>query len=94
MNSFLLPQLFVFYRALPEQVRHQARQAYSLFQQDPHHPSLRFRQVHPTRPIFSARVGLHHRAVGDSRGQRFDLALCPLLDGLSQEPGDCRNGEG
>jgi hypothetical protein len=37
MNSFLLPQFFVCYRALPEQVRQQARQAYSLFQQDPHH---------------------------------------------------------
>jgi hypothetical protein len=63
MNSFLLPQFFVLYRALPEQVRQQARQAYALFQYDPHHPSLRFRQVHPTRPIFSARVGMHHRAV-------------------------------
>ena len=57
MNSFLLPEFLVLYRALPESVRQQARQAYSLFQQDPHHPSLRFQQVHPTRPIFSARVG-------------------------------------
>ena len=64
MNSFLLPQFFATYRALPDSVRQQARQAYALFQQDPHHPSLRFRQVHPTRPIFSARVGLHYRAVG------------------------------
>jgi hypothetical protein len=31
MNSFLLPQFFVLYRALPESVRQQARQAYSLF---------------------------------------------------------------
>jgi hypothetical protein len=68
MNSFLLPQFFVLYRALPESVRQQARQAYSLFQQDPHHPSLRFRKVHPTRPIFSARVGLHYRAVGTRGG--------------------------
>ena len=64
MNSFLLPQFFVPYRTLPESVRQQARQAYSLFQQAPHHPSLRFRKVHPTRPIFSARIGLHYRAVG------------------------------
>src|SRR5271157_3302302 len=35
-----------------------------LVQQDPHHRSLRFRQVHPNRPIFSARVGLHYRVVG------------------------------
>lgn len=64
MNSFLLPEFLELYRALPESIRQQARQAYSLFQQNPRHPSLRFRQVHPTRPIFSARVGLHYRAVG------------------------------
>ena len=63
MNSFLLPEFLVLYRALPESVRKQARQAYAIFQRDPHHPSLRFRQVHPIRPIFSARVGRHYRAV-------------------------------
>lgn len=68
MNSFLLPEFLVLYRDLPASVRQQARQAYSLFQQDPHHPGLRFRQVHPTRPIFSARVGLHYRAVGIRQG--------------------------
>ncbi len=64
MNSFLLPEFLALYRAWPEQ----ARQAYALFRQDPHHPSLRFRQVHPVRPIFSARVGLHYRAVGVREG--------------------------
>lgn len=68
MNSFLLPEFLVLYRALPESVRQQARQAYALFQQNPHHPSLRFRQVYPTRPVFSARVGLHYRAVGIRQG--------------------------
>ena len=32
MNSFLLPQFLELYRALPESVRQQARQAYALFQ--------------------------------------------------------------
>lgn len=71
MNSFLLPQFLELYRALPAEVRQQARQAYALFQQDPHYPSLRFRQVHPTRPIFSARVGLHYRAVGIREGDNI-----------------------
>ena len=35
MNSFLLPEFLVLYRALPDPVRQQARQAYALFQQDP-----------------------------------------------------------
>ncbi|MFO0959710.1 MAG: hypothetical protein U0800_20115 [Isosphaeraceae bacterium] len=71
MNSFLLPEFLVLYRALPDQVRQQARQAYALFREDPHHPSLRFRQVHPARPIFSARVGLHYRAVGIREGNEI-----------------------
>jgi len=33
MNSFLMPQFWVLYGALPEHVRQQARQAYALFQQ-------------------------------------------------------------
>lgn len=41
MNSFLLPEFLVLYRAVPESVRKQARQAYAIFQRDPHHPSLR-----------------------------------------------------
>lgn len=68
MNSFLMPQFWELYSALPENVRQRARQAYALFQQDPNHPSLRFRQVHPTRPIFSARVGLQYRVVGIREG--------------------------
>jgi len=64
VNSFLTEQFLDLYRTLPEHVREQARQAYALFLQDPHHPSLRFRRVHPTRPIFSARVGIDYRVVG------------------------------
>ena len=30
---------------------------------DPNHPSLKFRQVHPSEPIFSVRIGLHWRAI-------------------------------
>ena len=63
MNSFLTSQFFGLYRVLPPSVREQARSAYALFRDNPHHPSLRFRRVHPTRPIFSARVGLDYRAV-------------------------------
>jgi hypothetical protein len=51
------------FRDLPKRVQRSARQAYRLFQRDPFHPSLQFKQIHPTRPIFSARVGLGYRAV-------------------------------
>ena len=46
----------------------QARLAYELFRQDPYHPSLRFKQVHASRPIFSARVGLAYRALAVREG--------------------------
>ena len=49
--------------ALPEHVQQRARAAYALFRQNPQHPSLRHKQVHATRPIFSVRVGLGYRAL-------------------------------
>ena len=53
---------------LPDSIQKQARQAYRQFQQDPAHPSLRFKQVHPTLPIYSARVSKSYRAVGQRNG--------------------------
>jgi hypothetical protein len=50
--------------ALPASVRQQAREAYRLFKQNPQHPGLRFKRVHKTRSIYSARVNLDYRAVG------------------------------
>jgi hypothetical protein len=49
---------------LPARVQKRARAAYRLFRQDPSHPSLRFKQVHPSRPIYSVRIGLAYRALG------------------------------
>ena len=74
MNSFLTDEFFVFYHALPDAVRQQARQAYALFRENPHHPSLRFRRVHPTRPIFCAS---RDRLSGgwNPRRQRYLLVL-------------------
>jgi hypothetical protein len=57
------------YRQLPVPIRKQAKVAYKLFQQNPHHPSLRFKQVHPTRPIYSVRAGLDYQAVGVREGE-------------------------
>jgi hypothetical protein len=49
---------------LPEPVQRQARQAYEIFKNDPYHPSLRFKRVHPIRPIYSVRISRDYRAVG------------------------------
>jgi hypothetical protein len=52
------------YHRLPEHVQRRARDAYRRFKENPHHPSLHFKHVHATRPIYAARVGLGHRALG------------------------------
>ncbi|HLT48673.1 MAG TPA: hypothetical protein VK002_15670 [Rubricoccaceae bacterium] len=54
--------------ALPEDVRRQVRAAYRQFQRDPHHKSLRFKRVHPTLPLYSARISKGYRAVGQRDG--------------------------
>jgi hypothetical protein len=64
MNSRTTERFRKALAALPEQVRRQARVAYRLFRQTPFHPSLRFKQVHPIRGIYSVRISLDYRAVG------------------------------
>lgn len=55
--------------SLPEHVQRHAEDAYALFQQNSSHPGLRFEQVDSgPPPVYSARVGMGHRAVGSVRG--------------------------
>jgi hypothetical protein len=64
MNSRTTRRFRELLAALPAHVQQQARDAYALFRVDPHHPGLRFKQVHAKPPICSARVGIGYRAVG------------------------------
>ncbi|MEM6752294.1 MAG: hypothetical protein AAF630_04825 [Cyanobacteria bacterium P01_C01_bin.38] len=68
MNSRITSQFRQAFGNLPENVREQTRQAYRQFKQDPNHPSLRFKKVHPELPIYSARVSRSYRAVGQLEG--------------------------
>lgn len=56
---------------LPEHIKGQAREAYKLFKQNPYHPGLRFKQVHPTKPIYSVRINIDFRAVGARDGDEI-----------------------
>jgi mRNA-degrading endonuclease RelE of RelBE toxin-antitoxin system len=58
-------------RALPAEVRKQAAEAYKLFLDNPRHPSLQFKQVHATEPIYSVRISRNYRAVGVLLGQEM-----------------------
>jgi len=59
------------YDELPDPVRRRARRAFGVFRREPFHPSLRFKQVHATRPIFSVRVSLGYRALGIRDGDKI-----------------------
>jgi hypothetical protein len=56
------------YARLPAAVREQARRSYRLWRKAPNHPGVRFKRVHSTEPIYSARVGLGWRALGLPEG--------------------------
>lgn len=49
---------------LPKTIQPQTRKAYRQFKQEPNYPSSRFKKVHPTLPIYSARINRDYRAVG------------------------------
>lgn len=48
------------YSALPDDIRALADKSYELLKRDPRHPSLHFKKL---GQFWSARVGLHHRAL-------------------------------
>lgn len=49
---------------LPQQIKTQAKEAYKLFQQNPAHPSLGFKEMNGARNIYEVRIGIHYRALG------------------------------
>ncbi|MDZ7288576.1 MAG: hypothetical protein ONB44_02270 [candidate division KSB1 bacterium] len=64
MKSYTTERFRKLLQQVPEQTRRQAREAYRLFMQNPYHPSLRFKQIHPVKPIYSVRINIDYRAVG------------------------------
>lgn len=68
MNSRTTTEFRKLFADLPQQVKEQARAAYRQFKENPSHPSLRFKKVHPELPIYSARISKNYRAVGQLEG--------------------------
>jgi hypothetical protein len=66
MNHRASPRFWACYRALPEDVQRQADRDYELLRRDPRHPSLYFKRV---GQFWSARVGLHYRALAVEDGE-------------------------
>ncbi len=61
-------KFWAFYHALPENIRRLADENYALLKADPRHPSLHLKKV---GRYWSARVGIHYRAVAVQQGDDF-----------------------
>ncbi len=59
------------FAALPKQVQRQAKDVYKQFKQDPFYPSLNFKRVHSTKPVYSVRINIEYRAVGVQDGNEM-----------------------
>jgi len=64
MNHFATPDFWFCHRHLPSEVRELADKNFALMQDDPHHGSVRLKKV---GAYWSARVGLHYRALARER---------------------------
>lgn len=64
MNSKATGSFWKLYANLPAIIKKQARDVFKSFQEDPYYPSLYFKRVHSSRPIFSVRISKDYRAVG------------------------------
>jgi hypothetical protein len=68
MRHRTTPRFWEHYRSLPDEVRDLADKNFRLLQRDPRHPSLQFKKV---GNVWSARVGLAHRALAVEDGEDF-----------------------
>ena len=57
--------------SLPPAIQAKATHAFRIFKTDPFHQSLNLKQIHSSRPVFSARVGHSHRALALREGDAW-----------------------
>jgi hypothetical protein len=62
------PRFWRHYRALSDELQQLADRGYQMLLQDPRHPSLHYKRI---GRLWSARVGLHHRALAVERGDEI-----------------------
>ena len=65
MTSTCTPEFWALYNALPDEARTLALKNYQLWQENPQHPSLRFK--HLEDGVWSVRIGIHYRALGEKK---------------------------
>lgn len=71
MKSLVRPSFWKSYTCLSESTKREARKAYSLFSQEPSHPSLRFKKLAGYKDVWSVRISAQYRAVGQRRNDEI-----------------------
>lgn len=69
MKSATLPSFWTAYRFLGEDIKRRARRAYRLWEQNPFHPSLRFKCINTDQNLWSLRITRGYRAIGILEGE-------------------------
>ncbi len=64
MESQTSDRFWKAYDKLPSSVQKKAKKIHKRWQENPYDPSLKFKQIHPVKPIYSVRISLDWRAVG------------------------------
>ncbi|EQD48376.1 hypothetical protein B1A_12533 [mine drainage metagenome] len=64
MKSVTTEKFRLLFAASSPERQARIKAAYHLWKENPAHPSLRFKKVHPRLPFYSVRVDLDWRAVG------------------------------
>ena len=60
---------------LPSTIKDKARSVYLLWQSNPYHPSLNFKQVYSEKQIYLVRIGFSYRSLGIKQDDTFDLVF-------------------
>lgn len=76
MNHFADPDFWFHYDRLPDDVRALADKSFALLKSNPRHSSVRLKKI---GVLYSARIGLHYRALARERpdGFQWTLGYCP-----------------
>jgi hypothetical protein len=64
VRSQLNEDFLACFARLPDEIKERARKNYRLWNENPAHPSLHFKQIHGLDAIYSVRIGRGWRALG------------------------------
>ena len=67
MKSILTEDFIKCFRKLPVEIQHLARKNYQLWKSNPNHPSLEFKKVHRIKSVYSVRIGIGWRVLGNKQ---------------------------